>query len=291
MKKIEIPKSGEWTEPYDGIRARYISIEQVKAEYPKLSDLIDEILPITTQTLLNGNLMRLEQFPILKGYFGDGFTKSKIRLFYQKNHFDFTITNWDEVCDLIDDVESRKRLSGEKLLYAIEKKPGFWNFHYLGKSATVKTGKTGLKALPMIEILLRNQNKVYTATSLRSLGSGLPVFEKSAQEQLDDPKVVRDSISRLEADYEKAKEYEKDGIQKQIDCLKKYLKISMNKKGRSRSISDNDKDRVAVVQNFKTLLSKIEPQNRELYNHFNTYLKIGSDCRYCPDKEIFWEIS
>ena len=288
MKTKQKKADGGWTNLADGIKARFTSVETVKAEHPELSGLLDEIQPITTQVLLNGYIMRLEQYPLLKNYFGDGFTLRDIKLFYQKNHFDFTITNWDELCSLIGDVENKKRLSGETPLYAIEKKPDFWVFHYQGKTATVRGD---LKALPMIEVLLQHPNDVFAADALRHLDFGKPVLKKTIQKQIENPEVIRNSISLLEDKYDKAAEYEKNGIQEQIDVLKNYLKQAMNKKGQSRNFSDNGKDRVALSQNYKTLLEKIKSQNRELYNHLKTYLKISFNCRYCPDKEIFWEIS
>ena len=82
---------------------------------------------------------------------------------------------------------------------------------------------------------------------------------------------------------------EKDRLEQEIEKAKEELYKARNCKGKSREFSERYTK--SVGRNIETVLKKIAPQNVELYNHLNTFLRRGKVCYYKPDIEILWEIS
>jgi len=175
----------------------------------------------------------------------------------------------------------------------IKKERSFWVFGFNGETAKVKfQPDKELKGLALIEFLLIHPNKEYTPLKLlqetgqREKGETEPekIYTDNGIGQIT--KAIEGLKGRAELTTERE---EKERLEQEIEDAKAILYKTRNCKGKSRKFSE--KYTKSVSRNIETVLKKIAPQNVELYNHLDTFLKAGEKCYYKPDTEIFWEIS
>lgn len=163
-----------------------------------------------------------------------------------------------------------------------------WEFYFSDKNAIVNAK---LKGLALIEHLIRHKNNEYTPLELLKAVRQREESE-TEPEQIYTPKVIeqiKKAIKGLEGrEKSSVDQQEKEKFRREIEESKRELKRARNYKGNSRKFSE--KYTKSVSRNIDLVLDQISPQNVELYNHLNTFLKRGEICSYKPDTEIFWEI-
>jgi len=171
----------------------------------------------------------------------------------------------------------------------IEKQRSVWIFGFNSGTAQVD-GK--LKGLALIEFLLLQPNKEYTPLKLLQETGQREKGETEPEKIYADKEIgkITEAIEGLKGRAESTTDLEeKARFEKKIKDAEAILHKSRNFKGESRDFSD--KHRLSVSRNIETVLNKIAPQNIQLYNYLNTFLKRGEICSYNPDTIIIWEIS
>lgn len=174
----------------------------------------------------------------------------------------------------------------------IEKQCSAWGFGFNSGTAQVKfKPNKELKGLALIEFLLAHPNEEYTPLELLKKTGQRGEGETESEKIYTDANIRKlkndieslDCIAKSTTDLEK-----KEELEQKVEDAKAILHEARNCMGESRRFSEGN--RLSVIRNIGTVLNKIAPQHKELFNHLNTFLNRGEMCCYKPDKDFIWEI-
>ena len=171
----------------------------------------------------------------------------------------------------------------------IKKGSKVWELCFQSKTVAVDAK---LKGLVLVEHLLVHKKQEYTPLELLKATGQRGEEETESERMYSDKDIaeIKAAIEGLRGRAEFANDLEeKERLRREIEKAERELHKGRNRQGKPRKISE--RHRVSVIRKIGTVLNKISPENPELYNHLDTFLKRGEICSYKPDSEILWDIS